>query len=103
MAWRPIGAEFDIGKYYYIQSRISGLYLDVEQGSKAVGDNVCQAIKHHLQVWSIEPSDTPGYYYIRSRVSGLCLDVEGGNKDVGGNVCQAREHPLQVWRFEVAE
>jgi len=91
------------GKWYFIRSNMSGLYLDVKQGNKDVGGAICQAVKHPDQVWQLEKAEKDGYFYIRSNMSGLYLDVKQGNKDVGGAICQAVKHPDQVWQLEKAE
>jgi hypothetical protein len=98
------GQNINTDRDYYIQSQISGLYLDVYMANKDVGGRICQAIKNPDQVWRLEPSERyPGYYYIQSQVSGLYLDVYLANKEVGGKICQAIKNPDQVWRLEPSE
>ena len=44
------GQQINTDRDYYIQSQISGLYLDVYQANKDVGGKICQAIKNSEQV-----------------------------------------------------
>lgn len=61
--------------YYIITSRLNGLALDIEGGSKNQGARVFTWTKHggDNQIWY----DDPGTGTIRSKLSGLCLDIEG--------------------------
>jgi hypothetical protein len=92
------------GVDYYLQSLVSGLFLNVKDENKANGGAVCQAALHHAQTWRLIPSkEHAGYYYIQSQLSSLYLDVTGGKKGVGDRVGQAAQHRDQVWRLVPAE
>ena len=47
------GKYVEIDKYYYIQSKVSDLNLDVLYASKAVGAPVGQAVPNPIQAWRI--------------------------------------------------
>ena len=48
------GQSINTDRDYYIQSQVSGLYLDVYQANKDVGGEICQAIKNPDQVWRLK-------------------------------------------------
>ncbi len=76
---------------YYLQSKSSGLYLDVENGANTDGANIQQWQYNgsHAQKFKFV-ADGKGNYYILTGASGYtkCLDIyEGGTAD-GTNVDQ---------------
>lgn len=90
------------GRYYYLQSKISGLYLDVQGGGKASKTPVWQHTRNGsaAQHWKLITAGG-GYYYLQSKVSGMYLDVSGGSKDAGAIIWQ---YPLnrsdaQRWKL----
>jgi hypothetical protein len=85
--------------WYYIQTKVSNLNLDVLGGSCDIGGHVCTAKQHPDQVWKLIPAEREGYFYVQSGVSGLYLDVLGGGKNDGTHVVQAYKHPDQVWKL----
>jgi hypothetical protein len=48
------GQNINTDRNYYLQSQVSGLYLDVYQANNDVGGRICQAIKNPEQVWKLE-------------------------------------------------
>jgi len=90
-------------KWYYIQSKVSDLYLDVQGARQEIANPVVQADKDPQQVWRLIPSEKDGYYYISSGLSGLCLDVRSDGKEAGTAVDQALPNPTQVWKITPAE
>ena len=85
--------------WFYIQSRVSNLFLDVNGGSRDVGGAIVQANQNPNQVWKFIPSETKDYYYIQTVVSGLYLDVDGGKKNVGNRIDQAKQDHEQIWKL----
>jgi hypothetical protein len=55
--WRLLPAK-QFG-YFHIESRVSGLTLDVTNGSLTPGERVGQAKKHPLQAWGFVAADRP--------------------------------------------
>lgn len=88
----------DPNRYYFVQSKVSGLNLDVLGASRAVGNRIVQAVPNPDQVWIFIPAGD-GYYYIQSKISGLNLDVSSGSKAIGNRIVQAVRDPQQVWKL----
>jgi hypothetical protein len=86
------------GHFYYIQSKVSGLDLDVNGGNSTNGGSVVQAPQNIPQSWEFLP-DGDGYFHVRSNVSGMYLDVGGGSHNVGSSVDQAVRDPDQSWKL----
>lgn len=88
---KTLYASENVEGTYYLQSKSSGLYLDVADGSSSDGANIRQ--------WSYNGSDAQkfkfvslgnGYYYILTGASGYksCLDVDSGSSKDGTNILQ---------------
>jgi len=84
--------------WYYLQSQVSHLNLDVANANHDNGGALCQAKANAAQVWRFLPAGD-GYYFVQSHVSGLDLDVRGRNKTDGGDVCQATQDAVQSWKL----
>jgi hypothetical protein len=97
----PASSEAQAPGWYYIQSKVSSLNLDVLGGSRDVGGHIVQAAPNPAQVWQLIPTGE-GWFYVKSGVSGLNLDVFGGGTTVGTHIVQAVENPAQVWKFNDA-
>lgn len=89
------GTAVDESFNYMIKNVNSGLYMEVEGGTKADGTNVQQwgansSASHNT--WSIASSGTSGYYYIYSLMGDgktYYLDVADGKSSSGTNI--------QIW------
>ena len=84
--------------WYYLQSQVSHLNLDVSHGNRDNGGTLCQAKSNKAQVWRFVPAGD-GFDFVQSHVSGLNLDVRGRNKTDGGDVCQAKQDAVQCWKL----
>lgn len=76
---------------YYLQSKSSGLYLDVENGSNADGANIQQWEYNGCDAQKFKfVADGNGDYYILTGASGYtkCLDIYNGGTADGTNVDQ---------------
>ena len=76
---------------YYLQSKSSGLYLDVENGSNADGANIQQWEYNGCDAQKFKfVADGKGDYYILTGASGYtkCLDIYNGGTADGTNVDQ---------------
>lgn len=85
--------EVDNGAYYTIQSRGSGFYLDVDEGTAADETNVkiWKGNGGTAQKWRFIPAGTQtvanGDYYIATALdSGMCLNVQGASMNDEANV-----------------
>ncbi|HFA48779.1 MAG TPA: hypothetical protein ENJ95_07165, partial [Bacteroidetes bacterium] len=87
---------------YFIQSKVSGKVLDIQDWSKAAGGNIWQWQKHGgaNQQFEIKAAGG-GYYSIRSLHSNMYLDVQNGSAKGGANVWQYPWNgtDAQLWRF----
>lgn len=90
--------EVDNGAYYTIQSRGSGFYLDVDEGTAADETNVkiWKGNGGTAQKWRFIPAGTQmvanGDYYITTALdSGMCLNVQGASMNDEANVEIARK------------
>src|SRR5262245_11488895 len=53
--------------WYHIQSKVSGLFLDVYYASQEVGGKIVQAQKHPDQIWQLIPAEKDkNTFYIKS-------------------------------------
>jgi hypothetical protein len=76
-----VHAAFKTNKWYFIESQVNGLNLDVKMGSKKSGTPIWMYTpnKTNAQQWMLVDAGR-GYYYIKSRLNGMYLDVRGGSK-----------------------
>lgn len=89
---------------YYIKSKLSNLYLDVENGSSANGSNVRQWSYNGSQAQMFKlVSDGNGYYSILTGASNYAssLDVEGGSSENGANILQWTYWGGDMQKFQV--
>lgn len=100
--------EVDNGAYYTIQSRGSGFYLDVDEGTAADETNVkiWKGNGGTAQKWRFIPAGTQtvanGDYYIATALdSGMCLNVQGASMNDEANVEIARKKEQDSQIFTV--
>lgn len=79
---------------YYIQSKMSELFLD----AKPSIDGMDQVRQSADAAWQLTP-DGSGNYYIKSVATGNNLDVHFANKDVGGMIHLAPQDGKQTWKL----
>lgn len=98
--------EANLDGIYYIKSSLSGLYLDIENGSALDGANVRQ--------WSINGSsaqkfklvsDGNGYYSILTGASNYqsCIDVTSGSSSNGTNIEQWKYWGGDMQKFKIVK
>lgn len=103
---KTLYASENVEGIYYLQSKSSGLYMDVENGSSSNGSNIRQ--------WHYNGSDAQkfkfvslgnGYYYILTGASGYksCLDVDSGSKNDGTNILQWEYWGGEMQKYRVVQ
>ena len=99
-------AEAKLDGIYYIKSSLSGLYLDIENGSSIDGANIRQwdyngsfAQKFKLV------SDSDGYYSILTGASDYksCIDVTAGSSSDGTNIAQWTYWGGDMQKFKIVK
>ena len=85
----PAYAAFVPGTWYVLQSRHSGLVLDIEGRSTSNGALLVQETRTDATNQQFRFADAgSGYYTIEARHSGLVLDVSGASTANGADVVQ---------------
>ncbi len=79
---------------YFIQSKISELFLDPNPAA----DDMEQTNQGPDVVWQLVP-DGNGNYYIKSPASGKNLDDANANTSVGGKIHMAPQDGKQTWKL----
>ncbi len=91
---------------YFIKNKLSGLYLDVENGSSEDGANIRQWSGNgdKAQAFKIESAGN-GYYYLKTGASNYksCLDVYEGSAENGANITQWNCWNGQMQQFKIVE
>ena len=91
---------------YYIQSKLSGMFLNVDDGSATDGTNISQYDYNgsHAQKFKLV-SDGYGYYYILTASSDYtsCIDVTNGSADNGTNIEEWTYWGGDMQKFEIVE
>ncbi|WP_199037239.1 rhamnogalacturonan lyase family protein [Glycomyces salinus] len=80
---------FETGTWYTIESRHSGLVLNISGGSTAAGAELVQWTSNDSEAQQFRFLDSgDGYYRIQARHSGMVLDVWEWNEDNGATIAQ---------------
>ena len=91
---------------YYIKSKLSNLYLDVENGSSANGANIRQWSYNGAQAQMFKlVSDGNGYYSILTGASNYTssIDVENGSSANGANILQWTYWGGDMQKFQITK
>ena len=89
-------------KWYFIESALSKLHLDVRGGSKQAKADIWMYRQNNTaaQKWKLVEAGG-GFYYIQSQVSGLVLDVRGGSKAAKTQIWQYTKNGTDAQKWEV--
>ncbi len=94
-------AALNTNKWYFIESKINRLHLDVQMGNKAAKTPVWMFTPNgsQAQQWMLQDAGG-GYFYIKSRLSGMYLDVKLGSKAAKAIVWQYPKNgsDAQKWK-----
>lgn len=89
---------------YYIKSKLSGLYLDVEDGAATDGTNIRQWSYNGSQAQKFKlVSDSDGYYSILTGAADYesCVDVYEGSAEDGTNIEQWTYWGGDMQKYEI--
>ncbi|MCH7230264.1 RICIN domain-containing protein [Glycomyces sp. L485] len=100
----PANAAFDTNTWYNIESRHSGLVLDIASGSNEPGAGLIQYTGNDGENQQFRFVDAGnGYYRIEARHSGHSLDVYNWNSDNGADIVQWTSNTNEVQQWQLNE